>query len=124
MSTRETLVTIPVVEEAVRVGTRAVSRSAVHVSKIIREEETEIDASSIEDEVVIERVERNVWLDAPVQPRHEGDAYVVPVMEEVTVVEKRLVLREELYIRKRKVRRPAKRNVRLRREEVRIERKE
>lgn len=123
MSTREVVAVVPVVEEAVQVGKRTVSRSAVQVSKIVTEREETIDATSLEEEVFIERVERNVWLDAPVQPRYEGDAYVVPVMEEVTVVEKRLVLREELYIRKREVRKPATRKVWLRSEEVVVERK-
>lgn len=123
MSTRETLITIPVVEETARVGKRAVSRSAVEVSKRVTEREETVDTSSVDEEVVIERVPRNVWLDAPLAARREGDAIVVPVMEEVTVVEKRLVLREELYIRTRRVRRPSARSVRLRQEEVRVVRK-
>ena len=35
------------------------------------------------------------------QIRTEGDVTIVPVLEEVLVVEKRLVLKEELHIRRR-----------------------
>jgi stress response protein YsnF len=34
--------------------------------------------------------------------RWEGDTFIVPVVEEVLVVEKRLVLKEELHIRPEK----------------------
>jgi stress response protein YsnF len=35
------------------------------------------------------------------ETRTEGDVTIVPVLEEVLVVEKRLVLKEELHIRRR-----------------------
>lgn len=114
-------VVIPVVEETARVTTRAVDRGSVRVSKIVTETEEVVDTSTVEDEIDIERVARDVWLKKPAKPRREGDTLIVPVMEEVTVVEKRILLREELYIRKRQVRKPATQKVTLRKEEVRVE---
>jgi uncharacterized protein (TIGR02271 family) len=49
---------------------------------------------------------------------------IVPIMEEVLVIEKRLVLKEELYIRKRRVETHRPQQVRLRSEEARVERLE
>ena len=115
-------VTIPVVEETARVKKRAVSRGRVRVEKVVTEREEVIDTSSFEDEIEIERVARDVVLKKPAQPRREGDTLIVPVMEEITVVEKRLILKEELYIRRRKVKVPRSERVRLRREEVRVDR--
>ena len=36
--------------------------------------------------------------EAPPEPRTEGDVMIIPIFEEVIVVEKRLVLKEELHI--------------------------
>ena len=54
--------------------------------------------------------------------RREGDVVIVPVMEEVLVVEKRLMLKEELHIRIDVTRREETRTVRLRREHAEIDR--
>lgn len=120
---KEEEVIIPVVEETARVSKRAVSRGTVSVSKVVSEHEEVVDTSTVADEIEIERVARDVVLKKPAKPRREGDTLIVPVMEEITVVEKRLILKEELYIRRKKVQRPASERVRLRREEVRVDRK-
>jgi stress response protein YsnF len=114
-------VVIPVVEETAHVTRRTVDRGSVRVSEVVTEREETIDTSTTEDEIEIEHVARNTWLKKPAKPRREGDTLIVPVMEEITVVEKRIMLREELYIRTKKVRKPASEKVRLRREEVRVE---
>lgn len=114
-------VVIPVVEETAHVSKRTVERGSVRVSKVVSEREETIDTSTLEDEIEIEHVARNTWLKKPAKPRREGETLIIPVMEEITVVEKRIMLREELYIRTKQVRKPASEKVRLRREEVRVE---
>jgi stress response protein YsnF len=116
-------VVIPVVEETARVTKRAVSRGTVRVAKVVTEHEEVVDTSTIADEIEIERVARDVILKKPAKPRREGDTLIVPVMQEITVVEKRLVLVEELYIRRKKVKHPSSERVRLRREQVNVDRK-
>ena len=116
-------VVIPVVRETARVTKRAVTRGTVRVSKVVSEHEEIVDTSTVEEEIEIERVARDVVLKKPAKPRREGDTLIVPVMEEITVVEKRLILREELYIRRKKVKHPKSEKVRLRREQVNVERK-
>lgn len=111
------------VRETARVTKRAVTRGTVRVSKVVSEHEEVVDTSTIEEEIEIERVARDVVLKKPAKPRREGDTLIVPVMEEITVVEKRLILREELYIRRKKVKHPKTEKVRLRREQVNVERK-
>lgn len=118
---KKTEVVIPVVEETAEVVKRPVERGSVRVSKVVTERVETIDTSTLEDEIEIEHVARNTWLEKPAEARHEGDTLIVPVMEEVTVVEKRILLREELYIRRKQVHKPASEEVRLRREEVRVE---
>jgi hypothetical protein len=48
----------------------------------------------------IETVNVDRLLDGPVQERYEGDTMILPVVEEVWVVEKRLYLRQEIRITK------------------------
>jgi stress response protein YsnF len=64
-------------------------------------------------------IERLVEEAIPV--RYEGDTMIVSVLEEVLVVEKRLMLKEELHIRKRRVERHQPQCVTLRHEEARVE---
>ncbi|HEX8255551.1 MAG TPA: DUF2382 domain-containing protein [Thermoanaerobaculia bacterium] len=118
---KKTEVVIPVVEETAHVSKRAVDRGSVRVSKTVTERVETIDTSTLEDQIEIEHVARNTWLKKPAKPRREGDTLIIPVMEEITVVEKRIMLREELYIRTKQVRKPASEKVRLRREEIRVE---
>ena len=121
MPKKEEEVVIPVIRETARVVKRAVDRGTVRVSKVVREHEEVVDTSTIEDEIEIEHVARDTWLKKPAKTRREGDTLIIPVMEEVTVVEKRILLREEIYIRRRKVTKPSTKKVRLRREEVRVD---
>ena len=41
-------------------------------------------------------------VDQPAEIRQDGDTLIIPLMEEVLVVEKRLMLREELHIKRRR----------------------
>lgn len=50
----------------------------------------------------IQRIPVGRLLDGPVEARQEGDSWIVPVTEEVLVLEKRLLLKEELHIVRRR----------------------
>jgi len=56
------------------------------------------------------------------ESRIEGDVMIVPVLEEVVVVKKQLVLKEELHITRRRIAERDSRTVTLRREEATVER--
>ena len=58
---------------------------------------------SMQEDIQIERVPVNRWLSEPASVRYEGDIMIIPVMEEVPVVEKRLRLKEELRVTKRQI---------------------
>jgi uncharacterized protein (TIGR02271 family) len=114
-------VVVPVVEETAQIIRRVVDRGAVRVSKIVSEREELIPASLLRDEIEIEHVARDQYLDKPAETRREGDTLIVPVMEEVLVVEKRLILREEIHIRRRTKTVDTEERVTLRKEEIRVE---
>jgi uncharacterized protein (TIGR02271 family) len=80
-----------------------------------------VDQPLLSEEVSVERVPINRFVDEAIPIRYEGDTMIISLLEEVPVVEIRLVLREELRITKRQVeaRRPAR--VTLRHEEATVE---
>jgi uncharacterized protein (TIGR02271 family) len=112
--------TLPVVAEQLQVGKREVEtgRVVVHVTPHVRQET--VDVPLAEETVEVERVEVNQFVQGPVAVRQEGDATVVPVLEEVLVVEKRLMLREEVRITRRRTTRHHVERVPLRTEEVHV----
>jgi uncharacterized protein (TIGR02271 family) len=55
------------------------------------------------EDVQVERVTINRMLDAPLEVRQDGDTTIIPVVEEVITVQKRLLLREEVRITRRRV---------------------
>ena len=81
--------------------------------------ETTIDASH--DEVDVQRVTINRQVETMPESRQEGDTLIVPVVEEVIVSEKRLMLREEIHITRRRVVEPVLIQDSVRREVVEVE---
>ena len=113
---------IPLAREELEVGKREVETGRVRIHKVVREHEELIDTPLMHEEIDVQRVPVNRELDAPAQPRQEGDVLIVPVVEERLVVQKRLVLVEELHVRRRAVERPHQERVLLRSEEAVVER--
>lgn len=73
-------------------------------------------------DAVIERVPINRVVEKAPAIREEGDTIIVPILEEIMVVEKRLVLKEEIHIRRKEVVQHVHEPVLLRSEEVALER--
>jgi len=112
---------LPVVAERVAVHKRRVVTGTVRLRKIVRERTVDVDEPLLREDVVIERVPVGRIVDASMAPRREGDTLVLPVMEEVLVTRWRLVEEIRVRVRRSVERRP--RAVRLRREEMQIERR-
>jgi stress response protein YsnF len=119
---REEMMVIPLAAEEAVVGKRLV-RNRVRVTKRVREREERIDSAGYSEEVEIERVPVNEVVDEPPLVREEGDTTIIPLLEEVLVVEKRILLKEEVRVTRRR-RDNEPRTVRLRYEEVEVEREQ
>lgn len=113
---------LPVVNEELNVGRRQVETGKVRVSTRPHEREQVIDVPLRHDEVHIERVPVNKIVDDWVPVRTEGDVTVIPVLEETVVVEKRLFLKEEVRVQLKTHEEHRPRRIRLRGEEVVVER--
>ena len=115
---------IPVAEERLEVRKRRVDGATVRVTKEVHEEEQVVDEPLFSEEVDVQRVRVDRVVDAPESIRSEGDKTIIPLYEEVLVVEKRLVLTEELHVTKQRVERREPQRVTLRRESATVERLE
>ena len=94
---------IPVVEERAWIDKRAVETGRVRVSTRTETTEQVLRESLRSDAVGITRVPVNRTLtegEAIPVARTEGGVTIIPVLEEILVVEKRLVLKEEVHIRR------------------------
>jgi stress response protein YsnF len=122
---RQEPVTVPVIEEQIAVGTRTVDTGrGVRIHKTVSEQPVTIDEELLRDEVEVRHVpvDRLVGADEALATRYEGDTLIVPIVEEVLVVERRLRLKEELHItRHRRPQRHAE-TVILKSEQVSVER--
>lgn len=95
-------VVIPVVEETARIDKRAVVTGRVRVSTHTDTVEQVLRETLRGDMVGVTRVPVNRTIgegEVAPQVRDEGGVTIIPVLEEVLVVEKRLVLKEEVHIR-------------------------
>lgn len=114
--------TIPVIEEQLVIEKRVVETGRLLVSKTVVEEEQTVDVPLISDAFSVERVTINQYVDVPPAVRYDGDTTVFPVMKEVLVTEKRLLLVEEVHVTRRQTTTNDTQRVMLRREEVTVQR--
>ncbi|BDI31538.1 hypothetical protein CCAX7_35890 [Capsulimonas corticalis] len=94
----ENRIVVPIVEETVDVRKRIVETGKVRIAKTVTEREEVVDIPFLRTEVEVRHVLIDRFVDAAPPIRHEGDVMIIPVMEEVLVVEKRLKLKEEIHI--------------------------
>lgn len=116
---------LPVIEEELRVERRTRTTGLVQVRKVVREHEEQVDEPILRESVEVERVPINQVLaegDEAGQVRHDGDTMIIPVLEEVLVVEKRLLLKEEIHITRRRTQERIQQQVTLRSEDVVVDR--
>lgn len=113
---------IPVIQEEVLFEKRVVESGKVRITKSAREYEEIVDEPLFREEVTVERVPLNQVVESRLPVRYEGDLMIIPVVEEQVFVQKRLVLTEELRVRKQTIETHKPQRVTLLKEEVEIQR--
>lgn len=116
---------VPVVQEEALVEKQVVDTGrGVRIHKIVAEHPSQIEKTLMHDEVQVSHVpiDRIVALDQAPATRYEGDTLVVPVLEEVLVVERRLRIKEELRITRTRREERHLETVMLRQEQVSVQR--
>lgn len=116
-------IVMPVIAERLHVEKKLVERAVVRISKELVEREQTVDVPLEREVVSVERVPVGREIDTAPEVRTEGDTLIIPVVVETLVIEKRLVLSEEIHVTRRRERaQAAPAQVRLREERVRISR--
>ena len=100
MADERTTEVIPLIEEELHLDKRSSVTGKVRV-RTETEAVEEIARATLDGEnVEVTRVPVGREVNTAPAVRTEGDVVIVPVLEEILVVEKRLVLKEELHIRR------------------------
>jgi len=113
---------LPLLAEEISVAKRQVVTGRVLASTITREEEKLVDELLASEQVEIERVPVGRPVDWAPPVREEGDTVIIPVVEEVLVVERRLLLKEEVRVRRVRKEERHQERVKIRRQEVEVTR--
>lgn len=119
------LQTVPVMQEQLEVGKQRIDTGkGVRINKTVIERKQIVDPVLMQDDLEVERVACGQMVNAAALPiaHYDGDTLVVPVLEEVLVVEKRMRLKEEVRITRRQQEVRAPQTVVLKEEQVSVER--
>nr|WP_295371689.1 YsnF/AvaK domain-containing protein [uncultured Sphingosinicella sp.] len=121
MADEQEVAAIPLVEERISIAKRQVETGRHRIRISVEEREEKVPIELAHDEVEIERVPKNLPLQSLPSVRLEGTTTIIPVVEEMVVVEKRLVLVEEIHVRRKSTKAVREVPVTLRAEQVEIE---
>ena len=111
-------VVVPLHAEELSVAKRRVVTGQVKVGTVTRESEQLIEELLEHEHVEIERVAIGKQVDKAPAVREEGDTLIIPILEEIVVVERRLLLKEEVRVRRIRERQPYQERVVIRKQEA------
>ena len=109
---------LPLYVEDVEVSRRKVETSVVRVATVTRTRDHLVDERLNHERIVIEHVPIGTYVDSVPAVCEEGDLTIMPVVVEVVVVERKLLLREEVHIRRVRTTEQHVETVRLREQEA------
>ncbi len=92
--------TLPLSAEDVSINKETNETGRVRVARRTYEQEALIEEDLARERVEIESVPVGRQIDAFPEVRQQGDITIVPVVEEILLVERRLMLKEEIHIRR------------------------
>jgi stress response protein YsnF len=108
-------------EEQVHVEKRLVTTGKVRVHTTVDVSDELVTQDLTADEVWVSRVPIDRYVDAVPQVRTEGNLTIVPVLEEVLVVQTKLLLKEEIHIQRSVTRESVTETVPIRKQRVVVE---
>lgn len=88
--------------EQIVVSRHKIEDSVVRVTTVTQRRDEAIAEELIHERIDVERVPIGRYVDAVPPVREDGDLTIMSVVEEVVVVERRLLLREEIHIRRKR----------------------
>ena len=91
---------VPLVAEEVAVSKQVVETGRIQVARVTHEREQVIDEMLAHHTAEIERVRVGQFVDTMPAVREEDDTVVIPIVEEMLVIERRLFIKEEVRVRR------------------------
>lgn len=113
---------LPVLAETVHIEKETVETGRVRLHKTVHVESQTVDVPLQQQQVQVQRVAVNRYVDEVPAVRYEGETMIVPVIREELVVTKRLLLVEEVHVHQQTLTTHHSQTVELRREELHYER--
>lgn len=98
-------IVVPVHEEELTLGKQRVETGRVRISTVVESRQEWVEQALEREKLSVERVPVDRVLDSTEPPpsiREEADLLIIPVLEERLVVQKLLVLKEELHVRRQR----------------------
>jgi uncharacterized protein (TIGR02271 family) len=111
-------VVVPLHSEEVSVAKKRVVTGQVKVGTITRESEQLVEELLEREHVEVERTAIGRQVDKAPPVREDGDTLIIPVLEEIVVVERRLVLKEEIRVHRKREKQPYQERVVVRKQEA------
>jgi uncharacterized protein (TIGR02271 family) len=97
---RDAQTVIPLAVEELAISKRVVETGRVRIARVTHEREQQINELLSSESIDISRRPIGQHIDAMPAVREEGDTIVIPIVEEVLVLERRLILKEEVRVRR------------------------
>ena len=93
-------VVVPIYQEQASVTKRRIVTARVKVSRVTHQSEKLLTETLAHQQIKIDRIPIGKLIDAVPKIREKGDAIIIPIVEEIPVVKHRLVLVEEVWVRR------------------------
>jgi uncharacterized protein (TIGR02271 family) len=113
---------IPLVAESVSIERQQIEGDTIRLTVKTKTHEHLVDEPLTQQRVEMERIPIGRTIDVAPPVRTEGDTIIIPVVEEIVIVERRLVLKEEIILRRIQTSTRHRENVTVREQEAVIER--
>ena len=113
---------IPLYEESLSVAKRKVERGRYRIDVRVVERDQSVEQTLERQDIEVERIAVGRVVEAAPEIRQEGDVMIIPIVEEEVVLVTRLVLREEIRIRKKTTQRTEQFTIKIRSERAEITR--
>ena len=110
-----------VLQEQVNIDKKIVESGKVVIHKKVHKEDKDVEVPVSHEEVEIKKVTVNKYVTEAPDVRYEGNITIIPVIKEVAVIEKKLLLVEEIHVIKHVVEKTEEHVVPLRKEEIQVE---
>jgi len=111
-----------ILQEEANIDKKIVESGKVYIHKKVQETDEEISVPVSHESVTIKKVTVNKYVDVAPLVRNEGNTTIIPVIKEVLVIEKKLLLVEEVHVIKEVIETTEEHTIPLRKEEIEVER--